>query len=129
MAAFTVEDAADRDAFMARWAKHLNDETIVIQTVVWGGQVAGHVLSFEPCGKREVSYWIERALWGQGIATAALAMYLELDTVRPLYARAAQDNVASLRVLEKCGFTRYGTDIGFANARGAEIAEILLKLA
>ncbi len=128
MAAFTVEDPTDRDAFMAHWFRLLNDETIIIRTIVAGGQVAGHVLSYERCGEREVSYWIEKSLWGQSIATAALAAYLELVTMRPLYARAAKDNVASIRVLEKCGFRSYGTDTGFANARGAEITEILLKL-
>ena len=48
--------------------------------------------------------------------------------VRPLYARAAKDNFASLRVLEKCGFTRIGEDKGFANARGEEIEEFMLRL-
>jgi RimJ/RimL family protein N-acetyltransferase len=31
---------------------------------------------------------------------------------RPLYARAASDNAASIRVLEKCGFTRVGVGVG-----------------
>jgi RimJ/RimL family protein N-acetyltransferase len=33
-----------------------------------------------------------------------------------------------LRVLEKCGFIRTGTNRDFANARGKEIEEVLLKL-
>jgi hypothetical protein len=31
-------------------------------------------------------------------------------------------------VLEKCGFTLFGEDKGFANARGAEVEEFILKL-
>jgi L-amino acid N-acyltransferase YncA len=41
---------------------------------------------------------------------------------------AAKDNVASLRVLEKCGFTVVGYEKGFANARGEEIEEVILEL-
>jgi RimJ/RimL family protein N-acetyltransferase len=47
---------------------------------------------------------------------------------RPLYARAAKDNIASLRVLEKCGFTIAGYERGFANARGEEVEEVVLEL-
>ena len=47
---------------------------------------------------------------------------------RPIYARAAKDNFASLRVLEKCGFTITGYNKGYANARAAEIEEATLEL-
>lgn len=47
---------------------------------------------------------------------------------RPLYARAAKDNVASIRVLEKCGFRISGYERAFANARGEEIEEAILEL-
>ena len=39
-----------------------------------------------------------------------------------------QDNLASLRVLEKCGFVVIGREKGFANARGMEIEEVVLEL-
>ena len=55
-------------------------------------------------------------------------MFLEFVTVRPLYARAAKDNIGSRRVLEKCGFVICGEDKGFAHARGAEIEEYVLRL-
>ncbi|MDX6482371.1 MAG: hypothetical protein QOE95_142, partial [Gaiellaceae bacterium] len=41
---------------------------------------------------------------------------------------AAKDNVASLRVLEKCGFKIVGEGKGFSNARGEEVEEFLLEL-
>jgi RimJ/RimL family protein N-acetyltransferase len=47
---------------------------------------------------------------------------------RPLYARAAKDNIASIRVLEKCGFQVMGYDKGFAIARGKEIEEVIMQL-
>ena len=43
-------------------------------------------------------------------------------------ARVASDNVASRRVLEKCGFRVIATDRGFAEARSAEIEELVLRL-
>jgi RimJ/RimL family protein N-acetyltransferase len=70
--------------------------------------------------KPEVSYWIGKPYWGKGVATKALSAFLTLIKVRPLYARAAKDHSASLRVLEKCGFTRIGEGKGFANARNEE---------
>ena len=51
-----------------------------------------------------------------------------MQTQRPLRGRAAADNAASLRVMEKCGFVRIGHDRGYANARRAEIDEVLLEL-
>ena len=47
---------------------------------------------------------------------------------RSLFARAASDNVASLRVLRRAGFVAVGTDVGFANGRGAETGETILRL-
>jgi RimJ/RimL family protein N-acetyltransferase len=129
MAAFTIEDPANWDAFMAHWTKILGDETITIQTILFDGQVAGSVLSYRDEDEQpEVSYWIGKPYWGKGITTRALSAFLEHIKARPLYARAAQDNIGSLRVLEKCGFTRIGEGRGFAEARGEEVEEFLLRL-
>lgn len=130
MAAFSAEDPADRDAFMAKWMMILGDEAIPIKTIVFDGQVAGHVLRWMDAelGKPEVSYWLGKEFWGQGIATRALAMFLEHVRERPIYGRAAKDNVGSLRVLEKCGFVMQGAGKGFANARGEEVEELILEL-
>ena len=115
-AAFTAEDPADWVAFDRHWSRILSDETIAKRTILFDGKVAGHIAGFEQFGLRSVSYWIGREYWGKGIATTALALFLELESTRPLYARAAKDNVASIRVLEKCGFEISGEDKGFANA-------------
>jgi len=128
MAAFTCEDPAARDAFDAHWTKILGDDTITTRTIVFGGNVAGHIASFERFGQPEVTYWIGREYWGNGVATRALVAFLEYVKVRPLYARVAKDNVASLRVLEKCGFAITGGDKGFSNARGEEVEEFILSL-
>ncbi len=129
MAAFTSRDPSDRDAFMAHWARIRADEAIINRTVIYNGQVAGSVASFEDFGQLEVTYWLGREFWGRGIATRALAALLNYQTARPIHARVAKDNTASLRVLQKCGFVITGEDKGYANARGQVIEEYLLTLA
>jgi RimJ/RimL family protein N-acetyltransferase len=128
MAAFTVPDPSDRAAFLARWQRILANPAIITRTIVVDGAVVGHILKFEMNNQPEVSYWIDKSYWNRGIATAALRLFLKQVTVRPLYARAAKDNTASVRVLEKCGFVITGHDTGFANARAEEIDEVLLTL-
>ncbi|MGX5208906.1 GNAT family N-acetyltransferase [Streptomyces violaceus] len=127
MAAFTPEDPADRDAFDAHWAR-IRSSPAVIRTVLADGDVVGSASVYGEPGEREVTYWIDRAYWGKGIATDALrALVTEVDE-RPLYARAASDNAGSLRVLEKCGFRAVASATGYAQARGAEIDETVLLL-
>jgi RimJ/RimL family protein N-acetyltransferase len=128
MAAFTAEDPTDRAAFMAHWTRIMHNDAIPIKTILLDGEVVGHVLSYEESGRREVSYWIGRDHWGKGIATQALADYLRVITTRSIYARAVKDNVGSIRVLEKCGFTIIGAEKGYANARGEEVEEYVLIL-
>jgi RimJ/RimL family protein N-acetyltransferase len=130
MAAFGARDPTDRNAFMAHWAKILGDETIIIKTILFNGHVAGSVLSYEDeeFGKPEVSYWIGKEYWGKGVATRALAEFLGQVQARPMYARVVKDNIGSLRVLQKCGFTICGEGKGFAFARGEEVEEIILRL-
>ena len=96
--------ARDRDAFMAHWTKILKITSNLIRTIVYDGQVAGTVMCFEMEGKREVGYWIGREYWGKGIASQALAQFLEQEKSRPLYGYVAKHNVGSRRVLEKCRF-------------------------
>lgn len=128
MAAFTAKEPADRNAFHLHWAKIMSDDTVTLKTILLGEQVVGHIAQFERFDDAEVTYWIGKEFWGKGIATQALAAFLEMVKARPLFARAARDHIASIRVLEKCGFVVSGYDRGFANARGAEIEEVIMIL-
>ena len=101
---------------------------MINRAVVVDGEVAGTIGSWGDLGEREVTYWIGRAYWGKGIATYALNAFLTVDPSRPLHARVASDNVASRRVLEKCGFRVIATERGFAEARSAKIEEAVLRL-
>lgn len=126
MAAFTAKDPEDRAAFDAHWRWILNNEDILARAILVDGALAGTVSSYGPAHKKEITYWLGREYWGRGIATAALREFLKEQTTRPLYARAAKDNVGSLRVLEKCGFAIIGEDRGYASGRGEEIEEYVL---
>lgn len=128
MAAFTAENPADRAAFDAHWQRILASPTVHIRTIICGETVAGHVLSYEDEGRPEVSYWLGRDHWGRGCATRALGQFLQtVNRTRPIFARVATDNIGSRRVLEKCGFRTIENMRGFANARSAEIDELLLR--
>jgi RimJ/RimL family protein N-acetyltransferase len=128
MAAFTAPDHTDRDAFERRWSRLRADETVIARAIVVDGEVAGTISSWGGPDEREVTYWIGRSYWGKGVATAALNAFLTVETWRPLHARVAYDNVASQRVLEKCGFRVVATERGFAEARSGEIEEFALRL-
>lgn len=128
MAAFTSPDPHDRLAFEAKWQRILNDEHIRQQTILAGGRIAGHVLKYELFGEPEISYWLGREFWGQGVATRALQLFLLQVRERPLFGRAAADNIASIRVMEKCGFRVIGRGRGYANARDQAFDEVVLQL-
>jgi RimJ/RimL family protein N-acetyltransferase len=128
MAAFTAPDHMDRETFERRWSRLRADETVIARVIVVDGEVAGTIGSWGDPDEREVTYWIGRSYWGKGIATGALNAFLAVDPSRPLHARVASDNVASQRVLEKCGFRLVATERGFAEARSGEIEEFVLRL-
>jgi RimJ/RimL family protein N-acetyltransferase len=128
MAAFTSDDPGDRQRFDAHMARVMTSPGTTLRAITWQGDVVGSISSFVADGRTEITYWIDRAVWGRGIASQALAMFLELVRVRPLHARAASDNAGSLRVLEKSGFRAIDTEVSFAPARGAEIEETILRL-
>jgi len=129
VAAFTAEDPHDRGAFDERWRRIRESDATCARAIDVDGVVVGSIGSWDNDGKREVTYWLGREHWGKGLATRALAEFIaEVERNRPLYAATAHDNIGSQRVLEKCGFRRFGTGRGFANARGDEIDEVLFRL-
>jgi len=113
----------------ACWNRLLNNQRVRTQTILSGEIIVGHTAILEQVGKREVTHWIGKEFWGQGITTGGLAEILRHEKERPFLARSAKDNAASLRVLERCGFVICGEDRGFANARNGDIEEYVLIVA
>ena len=128
LAAFMSKDPTDKSAYITKYTKLLADPTINNQTILLDNTIVGSVAKFVMEGDPEITYWIDRKYWGQGIATKALSQLLSIETTRPIFGRVAFDNFGSQKVLEKCGFIKIGTDRGFANARQAEIEEFIYKL-
>jgi RimJ/RimL family protein N-acetyltransferase len=60
----------------------------------------------------EIGYWVSEDHWGKGIATAALRQMTEYGfktrNFRKLIAPVLDPNIASMRVLEKCGYELEG---------------------
>ena len=125
MAAFTPRD---HEAFMAHWrTRILGDDSVVARTVLVDGRVAGNVGSWEASGRRLVGYWIGRPFWGKGVATSALLAFLDVVRDRPLWAHVAVSNVASTRVLQKCGFA-VSDEVEDLEPPADGVEELLMKL-
>lgn len=128
LAAFMPKDPTDKAAYIAKHTKLLSDPTVNNQTVTIDNIIVGSIAKFVMDGDTEITYWIDRKFWGQGIATKVLKKFLVIETTRPVFGRVAYDNFGSQKVLEKCGFIKVGNDKGFANARQKEIEEFIYKL-
>lgn len=118
----------DREAFEAHWARVLSDDRVVARAILFDGEVVGTVSRFDRDGRAWVGYWIDRAHWGRGIATRALAMLLVEVGERPLHAQAARENVGSIRVLERCGFRLVGYEMSPGDERFVACEEGLFVL-
>lgn len=128
MAAFTARDPSDRAAFDAHWQRLIDDPAVDARTIRADGAIVGSVGRWFESGAPEITYWIDPAHWGEGIATRAMRLFLDALRERPVRARVAADNAGSIAVLEKLGFRQVGVEVNFANARGVEIEERIYRL-
>lgn len=128
LAAFMPKDPTDKSAYISKYTKLLDDPTVNNQTITAGNIIVGSIAKFVMESNTEITYWIDRKFWGQGIATKALKEFLAIENIRPIFGRVAFDNFGSQKVLEKAGFKKVGADKGFANARQMEIEEFIYKL-
>lgn len=128
LAAFMPKDPTDKEAYITKHTKLLDDPTVNNQTIILDDIIVGSIAKFVMEGDAEITYWIDKKFWGQGIATKALKEFLAIETIRPIFGRVAFDNFGSQKVLENCSFEKVGSDKGFANARQMEIEEFIYKL-
>jgi RimJ/RimL family protein N-acetyltransferase len=75
------------------------------------GMIGLHHLDFKN-KNAELGYWLARRYWGRGITKEAIGLILkygfrEMKFVR-IYARVMRPNIASSKLLEKCGFAYEG---------------------
>lgn len=125
MAAIVCQKPA---AVVEFWQTRMTDPNTVVRAVIAYDEIVGSVASFESDGMRTVGYWIAKSHWGKGIASRALELFLGELAIRPLYARVASTNLASIRVLQKSGFTVEEYRHSQATDRYLECEEALLVL-
>ncbi len=124
-----VTNPRSAEAFEAHWASVLVDPKIAARVVLLGDAPVGLISVFPRDGRDFVGYWIEREYWGRGIASEALRLLLIEVPRRPLAARVATSNPASLRILAKCGFEVVTVQPAPATDRFPACEEALLVLA
>jgi RimJ/RimL family protein N-acetyltransferase len=86
MAAFP---AKEWEPFIAHWRGMMKDPKVSKKTIAADGKVLRNVLCFRRGGRDLIGYWIGREDCGRGVATRALAMFLEQVTKRSLFALVA----------------------------------------
>jgi RimJ/RimL family protein N-acetyltransferase len=120
--------SSEREAYMTHWAKVLTNDSNVLRIIVADQKVVGSMMSWVQDGKRQVGFGLGKEYWGRGIATRALAAFLDELSERPLYGYAAGHNIGSQRVMEKCGFAKVGVDRGVLEVDGELIDEMVFEL-
>lgn len=80
----------------------------------------------------ELGYWLGEAYWGKGIVPAAVkqvvAFAFATYNINRIYARPFGTNLASQRVLEKCGFTLDARINGNINKYGETLDELIYSV-
>jgi [ribosomal protein S5]-alanine N-acetyltransferase len=127
---YTLDDAT-------WWIDHANSEDPMTSfAIVVGGEAVGGIgfMMQEDIFRRsvEIGYWLGEAFWGRGLVTAAVRamsryIFANLDVCR-IYAGVFEWNPASMRVLEKAGFTLEGRMRKAATKDGQTIDEFIYAL-
>lgn len=127
MAAYQARNPADRAVFDHHWNSILNDPNILVRTIEHEGDVVGSILVFDG-DMPEINFWASTKYWGKGLTTSAVDAFLAEYTKRPLTAHVVQDNLGSIKVLERRGFKTVGTEQIFSNARAEVVTENIMQL-
>ncbi len=129
-AALAAIDPNDQHAFQKRWANLRRDEQAVPRTIEDAdtGEVLGYIIGFHDGSDFRVEYWVDRAHWGQGVATGALAAFLEEVDHRPVYARTPRHNEPAGVVLKRNGFNLVGENTGYSDESRQVMDELIFRL-
>ncbi|MGB0893366.1 MAG: GNAT family N-acetyltransferase [Parashewanella sp.] len=107
--------------FYQHWQTIMLMNDVSISTIEHDGNVIGNLVNWDQNDQNLIGFWLGREFWGQGFATQALMSFLQ-NITRPVQAYVHQENFASQRVLEKCGF------IPYEQIDGEDGIEILFRL-
>lgn len=71
-----------------------------------------HIQPFEYSHSAEIGYWLAKEFWRKGIVTEAINEFTHLifssTSISRLFASVFSSNTASMRVLEKAGYSLEG---------------------
>ena len=118
----------NREAFMEIWSQILTDPNTITRAILLNDSLVGSISRFGREGEHFIGYWIDRPYWGRGIASRAVSLFLPLIPERPLHARVASHNTASLRILQNNNFKIVSTESAPATDRFLACEECLLIL-
>lgn len=95
---------------LGRWAVHLKSASVQGEFIGWCG------LKYHPRLKEtDLGFRFKKIFWGKGYATEAAAACINYGfktlNLKTIVGRAEPENIASCRVLEKCGMTFTGNDV------------------
>lgn len=100
----------------ANWWINTGSHSDLIKAIEFNGEFVGCISAkkgeFEYKRSAELGYWLGSAFWNQGIATDAVTLFTNqlfdsTDLIR-LFVSVVAENAASIRVLEKNGYTHEG---------------------
>lgn len=130
----SVEDA--RAAIEFLMSRYVSTDGPFVYPVITndGGKNIGYVqlcqLELEE-GSWEIGYHIAKNFTGKGYATEAVKAFLpamaQKLNVKEVYGICFAENTASVRVLEKCGFTKIYEGLGNYQGREAQIVKSVWK--
>lgn len=78
----------------------------------------------------EVAYDVHPVCWGRGVATAAceaMTRWAQSSGIFRIQATALEDNIASIRVLQRCKFRHEGTLRGYRWVDGAPRTSLMFS--
>jgi RimJ/RimL family protein N-acetyltransferase len=96
------------------------------------GGVGIHLLDDVKHGTAEIGYWISESLWGKGIMSEAIGSLVPVAfkqyAIVRLQAGIFSNNPASMRVMEKCGFSREAVHRNAIIKKGIILDEVMYVL-
>ncbi len=122
----TVEEAKETIEFLMS-CYETGEGPLVYPMLIKGGANIGYVQLVPIEEGFEVGYHVAKNYTGQGYATEALLALIQFakteKNLDKIYGICVSDNVASKRVLEKCGFKKEYEGVGNYQGENAEIAK------
>lgn len=128
----TIEDAQDTVEFLMSVYEN-GDGPLVYPVLLTDGTYIGYVqcVPMEE-GKWEVGYHIAKAYAGKGYATEAVEAFLpkimKKLNIKEIFGICVVENIASIKVLEKTGFTKTFEGMGIYQDEERKICKYIYKL-